>query len=78
MERGKLYRYARAAGKRALRRPADRLDGVPVSLEIALGVARGARALAEHVEGVAIAPAVRLSGARKRILDCLAKHELVP
>ena len=53
---------------------ADRLDGVGVGLEIARGVGGGARALAQHVEGIAEL-AVR-AGARQRLLDGLAQHEM--
>ena len=50
------------------------VDGVGIGLEIARGVGRGARALAQHVEGIAEL-AVR-AGARQRLLDGLAEHEM--
>ena len=58
MERRELDRDAGALRQRLVAGGApDRLDGRGVGFEIAVGVLGGARAFAEHVEGIAIEPA---------------------
>jgi hypothetical protein len=57
-------------------RASDRRDRRGVGFEIALGVLGGARALAEHVEGIAIEPAGAGLGALERLADRLAEHEM--
>ena len=77
MERRELYRDARIVAHRlrlALRREAR--DGGGIGLEIALGVGRGARRLAQHVVGVAIAARLRLAGVGDRFVDGAAEDEL--
>ena len=53
---------------------ADRLDRTRVGMKIFLGVGRGARAFAQHVERVA--EIGMAASARQRLLDGLAEHEM--
>ena len=68
MQRRELDRDARPVRQRRVAGGrADRLDGVGVGLEIALGVGRRARALAQHVEGIADSAALARARARQRL-----------
>ena len=70
MQRRKLDRNAGPVGKpRIARAYPDRLDGARVREKIALGISGGARALAEHIVGVAEFAMMR--GAAERLLDAL-------
>ena len=75
MQRGQLDRDAGPRRQRSIAgAPPDGLDRASISVEIACGVGRGARALPEHVERVTEL-AVR-AGARQRFLDGLPEHEM--
>ena len=83
MQRGQLDRDAGSASDRIdrgrVRRAgaaADRIDRVTIRREIAIGVARGQRGLAEHVVRITIAAPLVVAAVRERILDRLAGHEL--
>ena len=56
---------------------ADRLDGALVVAEVALGIHRGHRRLAEHVEGVAVALLLVLAAAPEGLVDVAAGDELL-
>ena len=58
-------------------RPADGLNGSGVGVEVARRVRGRARALAQHVEGVAVEPPSAGVGAAERVRDRLAEHEMV-
>ncbi len=77
MQRGELDGDARPLGKRArsgLR--AYGRDRCGVGREVALGVRAAARALAQHIEGIAPAARVIREGARERFVDRFAEHEM--
>ena len=71
-----LYRNAVTGKDVAVPRlPADRLDGLEIGFEIALGVEGGVGPLPQHVEGIAegaVGPAI---GALERLADVAAEHE---
>ncbi len=75
MQRREFYRNAgplrqrRVAGLRA-----DRRDRTGIGVEIFVGVGRGARALAEHVERIAELGVA--AGAMQRLVDGLPEHEM--
>ena len=72
-----LYRYARRLGDVPVgSQPADRRDRVTIGLEVARGVGRGARRLAEHVVGMPVAVALGFAGVLDRLLDRAADDEL--
>ena len=58
-------------------RLADRLDRLGIGAPVASGVVPGARALSQHVEGVAVALRLVLRSAGQRVLDRLAEDEMV-
>ena len=75
MQRGEFYRDAGPVGQRLIAGcTADSFDRAAVGIEIALGVSGGARAFAEHVEGIA-RRAGRLRP-RQGGFDGLAEHEM--
>ena len=79
MQRRELDRDARPCLDRscAVRGAPHRVDRLLVRGEIALGIAGGARRLAEHVVGVAIAERLARRRARDRVVDRLADDELL-
>ena len=75
VERGELDRDAGPIrGSTVCRVCADRIDGGRVGAEIALGIRRGSRGFAQHVEGIAEF-AVR-GRPRERLLDGFAENEM--
>ena len=56
---------------------ADRMDRLPVGLEVAQRILGGQRAFAEHVEGIAVIGVVALAAARQGFVDGPPEHELV-
>ena len=78
MQRRQLDRNAHPGRQRFLAgRLADRDDGVGVGFLVAPGIGRRARALAQHVEGMAIAGGLVLRRPRQRVPDGFAEHEMM-
>ncbi len=72
-----LYGDPRSLGDvPARRRPADRRDRVIIGCEVARGIHRGARRLAEHVVRMAVAAPLGLAGVPGRLLDRASDDEL--
>ncbi len=57
---------------------ADGRDAARIGVEVALGIERGQRRLAQHVVGVAIGAVLGAAGALQRFLDRAAHDELAP
>src|SRR5581483_12317259 len=85
MERRELDRQPRPRVKLLLAPSAGRsgpagncCDRLLVAPGVALGVGRGSRRLAQHIEGEAISLLALVFCVRQRIADGLAEHELPP
>ena len=79
MQRRELHRNAGIEADVAPRAGSrDRGDRAPVGEVIGIRILHGARRLAEHVVGIAVAPFLHRAGALHRRADALAKHELAP
>ncbi len=77
VQRGELHRDAGAVRQGLVAGGlADGVDRVGIGLGVALGVVLRARALAEHVEGIAEQAALSGAGAVQRLADGLAEHEM--
>ena len=80
MQRGELDGDSRLVRRRAFARGrADGVDGRGISLEVVRGGGGGARAFAQHVEGITMMmrrPVV-VRGARQRGVNGLAQHEMI-
>ena len=74
---GPRHQRLRLCRCRRPRRLADRLDRRHVAVEVALGVGGRLGALAQHVEGEAIAPRLVVGGPAQRLLDGAPQHEVV-
>ena len=78
MQRRELHRNARRINHtRIWAASADGVDRILVGLEITLGIGRGERCFAEHVERITIRTIVLVARARQRLFDGAAHHELV-
>ena len=84
MQRRQLHRDRRPledrvdVGRRERRRGvSDSVDGRHVALEVALGIALGARGFAQHVIGEAVAFFLETAGARQCRFNRRAEHELL-
>ena len=76
VQRGKLYRNARAGADIALRLPRDRANRLGVGLVITYRVRLGARRLAEHVVGIGITSLFEFLCIAQAFVDGLSEHEL--
>ena len=78
VQRRELDRDPRAVRQSVVAsRAADRVDRSGIGGEVAVGIGLRARALAQHVEGVAIELARAGAGTLQRLLDGLAKDEVI-
>ncbi|MNM75881.1 hypothetical protein D3C81_876820 [compost metagenome] len=77
MQGGQLDRDRRPRPRTDLGRLPHRLDRPPVVGAVFLGVGGGQRRLAEHVEGIGIAPLTVGTAIAQRLVDAAAEDELV-